>query len=94
MQSVRCTLTVPPRVMKPRTSSPGTGVQQRASLAWTSSTPPTRTPTSAEACAAAAVTAAPTIAYVYPGQGIQAKGMGMEGRTRCPAAREVAGARA
>mgnify|MGYP002651749173 CR=1 FL=1 len=33
--------------------------------------------------------AAPRTVYAFPGQGIQAKGMGMEGRTRCPAAREI-----
>ncbi len=31
----------------------------------------------------------PLIAYVYPGQGIQAKGMGKGDRTACPAAREA-----
>ncbi|HMT48705.1 MAG TPA: DUF1729 domain-containing protein [Dietzia sp.] len=39
--------------------------------------------------AATALTEAPRTVYAFPGQGIQAKGMGMEGRTRCPAAREV-----
>lgn len=39
--------------------------------------------------AATALTAAPRTAYAFPGQGIQAAGMGMEGRTRCPAARAV-----
>jgi hypothetical protein len=32
VQSVRCTEMPPPRVTNPRISSPGTGVQQRASL--------------------------------------------------------------
>ena len=36
VQSVRCTLTPPPRVTKPRMSSPGTGVQHLASLTQTS----------------------------------------------------------
>ncbi|GAA1052362.1 fatty acid synthase subunit beta domain-containing protein [Dietzia natronolimnaea] len=39
--------------------------------------------------AATALTEAPRTVYAFPGQGIQAKGMGMEGRTRCPAAREI-----
>ncbi|MDV8000794.1 polyketide synthase [Rhodococcus sp. IEGM 1408] len=39
--------------------------------------------------AATALTEAPRTVYAFPGQGIQAKGMGMEGRTRCAAAREV-----
>lgn len=39
--------------------------------------------------AATALTQAPRTVYAFPGQGIQAKGMGMEGRTRCPAAREI-----
>ena len=39
--------------------------------------------------AATALTEAPRTVYAFPGQGIQSKGMGMEGRTRCPAAREV-----
>lgn len=38
---------------------------------------------------ATAVTAPPRTAYVFPGQGIQSAGMGMEGRTRCRAARDV-----
>ncbi|MDO4630690.1 MAG: DUF1729 domain-containing protein [Corynebacterium sp.] len=36
-----------------------------------------------------AVLAEPIIAYVYPGQGIQAKGMGQGDRQACPAAREA-----
>ncbi|WP_297006211.1 type I polyketide synthase [uncultured Corynebacterium sp.] len=36
-----------------------------------------------------AVTAAPTIAYVYPGQGIQAKGMGLDERAASKATAEV-----
>lgn len=36
-----------------------------------------------------AVTAAPTTAYVYPGQGIQAKGMGLDERSASRAAAEV-----
>uniref|UniRef100_UPI0028AFA55E fatty acid synthase subunit beta domain-containing protein n=1 Tax=Corynebacterium variabile TaxID=1727 RepID=UPI0028AFA55E len=36
-----------------------------------------------------AVTAAPTIAYVYPGQGIQAKGMGLDERAASKATTEV-----
>ncbi|AGP31782.1 type I polyketide synthase [Corynebacterium terpenotabidum] len=36
-----------------------------------------------------AVTAAPTIAYVYPGQGIQAKGMGLDERSASKAAASV-----
>jgi hypothetical protein len=44
VQSVRCTLTPPPRVTKPRMSSPGTGVQHFASLAQTSVMPWTMTP--------------------------------------------------
>ena len=43
-QSSRWTLTPPERVTKPKTASPGTGVQQRASLIQTSSTPRTSTP--------------------------------------------------
>ncbi|MBB0968558.1 acyltransferase domain-containing protein, partial [Dietzia aerolata] len=39
--------------------------------------------------AATALTEAPRTVYAFPGQGIQAKGMGMEGRTRCPRAREI-----
>lgn len=39
--------------------------------------------------AATALTEAPRTVYAFPGQGIQATGMGMEGRTRCPAAREI-----
>ena len=39
--------------------------------------------------AAEAVLGAPRTAYAFPGQGIQAKGMGMEARTRSRAAREV-----
>ena len=38
---------------------------------------------------AEAVVAAPRTAYVFPGQGIQQKGMGMEGYARSPAARAV-----
>ena len=38
---------------------------------------------------AEAVLSAPRTAYAFPGQGIQAKGMGMEARTRSKAAREV-----
>src|SRR5207248_3811019 len=48
-QSSRCTLTPPVRVTKPKIASGGTGVQQRASLIQTSSTPLTTTPGS---CAA------------------------------------------
>ena len=36
VQALRCTDTPPPRVTKPRMSSPGTGVQHRASLTQTS----------------------------------------------------------
>lgn len=36
-----------------------------------------------------AILAEPVIAYVYPGQGIQAKGMGQGDRQACPAAREA-----
>src|ERR1700760_3006232 len=43
-QSVRCTDTPWPRVTNPRILSPGTGVQQRASLTQTSLTPLTTTP--------------------------------------------------
>lgn len=32
---------------------------------------------------------APVTAYAFPGQGIQSKGMGMDGYQRCPAAREI-----
>lgn len=38
---------------------------------------------------ATAVIAAPTTAYVFPGQGIQSQGMGLEARTRSAAARRV-----
>ena len=38
---------------------------------------------------ATAITAPPRIAYVFPGQGIQSAGMGMEGRNRSRAAREI-----
>ena len=44
MQSVRCTETPLPRVTKPMIGSPGTGVQQRASLTHTSAVPTTTTP--------------------------------------------------
>ena len=44
VQSVRCTLTPPPRVTKPRISSPGTGVQHLASLVQTSVIPWTTMP--------------------------------------------------
>ena len=44
VQSVRWTLTPPPRVTKPKISSPGTGVQHLASLAIMSAEPATRTP--------------------------------------------------
>ena len=43
-QSSRCTETPLPRVTKPMIGSPGTGVQQRASLTQTSSMPLTTTP--------------------------------------------------
>ena len=43
-QSSRCTLTPPERVTKPNTTSPGTGVQQRASFTQTSLTSLTTTP--------------------------------------------------
>ena len=46
-QSARWTETPLPRVTKPMIGSPGTGVQQRASLTHTSSTPLTTTPGSA-----------------------------------------------
>ena len=45
-QSERCTETPAPRVTNPTISSPGTGVQQRASLTHTSAAPLTMTPTS------------------------------------------------
>ena len=48
VQSRRCTETPLPRVTKPRMSSPGTGVQQRASLTHTSAMPLTTTPGSPE----------------------------------------------
>ncbi|MDK6717713.1 acyltransferase domain-containing protein, partial [Escherichia coli] len=38
---------------------------------------------------ATAVIAAPTTAYVFPGQGIQSQGMGLSARTRSVAARRV-----
>lgn len=38
---------------------------------------------------ATAITRAPITAYVYPGQGIQSKGMALQERTQSPAAREV-----
>ena len=44
MQVLRCTDTPPPRVTKPRISSPGTGVQHLASLTQTSEAPLTTTP--------------------------------------------------
>ena len=44
VQSRRCTDTPLPRVTKPRMSSPGTGVQHRASLTQTSAMPLTTTP--------------------------------------------------
>ena len=40
---------------------------------------------------ATAVIAAPTTAYVFPGQGIQSQGMGLDARTRSVAARRVWG---
>src|SRR5690349_7510891 len=46
VQSVRCTLTPPPRVTNPRMLSPGTGVQHLASLVNTPTAPGTDTPTS------------------------------------------------
>ena len=46
VQSVRCTLTPPPRVTNPRIWSPGTGVQHLASLVSTPGAPGTETPTS------------------------------------------------
>ena len=46
MQSVRCTDTPLPRVTKPTTSSPGTGVQHFASLTRMSGAPRTSTPES------------------------------------------------
>ena len=48
VQSARCTETPWPRVTNPVISSPGTGVQQRDSLAQTSAAPSTTTP---ESCA-------------------------------------------
>src|SRR6185437_10813174 len=44
VQVLRCTDTPPPRVTKPRISSPGTGVQHFASLTQTSEAPLTTTP--------------------------------------------------
>ncbi len=44
VQSARCTETPLPRVTKPMIGSPGTGVQQRASLTHTSAVPTTTTP--------------------------------------------------
>ena len=44
VQSSRWTDTPFPRVMKPMMASPGTGVQQRATLTHTSSVPTTTTP--------------------------------------------------
>ena len=44
VQSARCTDTPLPRVTKPMIGSPGTGVQQRASLTQTSAVPSTTTP--------------------------------------------------
>ncbi len=38
-----------------------------------------------------ATVAAPRTAYVFPGQGIQAQGMGLDGMERCPAAKAVWG---
>ncbi len=38
-----------------------------------------------------ATVAAPRTAYVFPGQGIQAQGMGLDGMERCPAAKAIWG---
>ena len=46
MQSVRCTLTPPPRVTNPMMLSPGTGVQHLASFVNVPGAPGTATPVS------------------------------------------------
>jgi len=64
-QSVRCTETPCPRVTKPSTASPGTGVQQRASLTQTSETPFTTTPGS-PACGLVSCSVRPRVRVPLP----------------------------